>query len=108
MEPLEQASTEIKISEKLSDAVDISLPNGNEHGNDYGNDNGNDNGNESKKNKVAILDAIRKRPKITLDELVIVTGKSKRTISRETKEMQEEGTLRRIGSARAGHWEATD
>ena len=96
----------IGVSVEKSDAAGLSLPNGNDFGN--GNDNGNDNGNELKKNKAVILDLIRSKPHITLDELVIVTGKSKRTLSRETKEMQEEGTLRRLGSARAGYWEVND
>jgi len=73
--------------------VDISLPNGN------------DSGNELKKNKAIILGAIKNNPHITLDELVIVTGKSKCTISHETKEMQLAGNLRRTGSARTGSWE---
>ena len=93
----------------IIDVVDSSLPNGNDRGNDNGYDrsidNGIDNGYEFKKNKKVIFDAIRNKPHITLDELVILTGKSKRTISRETKEMQEDGTLRRIGSTRAGYWE---
>ena len=84
------------------------MPNGNDEGNDNGNDRGNNKGNELRKNKAVILDAIRNKPHITLDELVIVTGKSKRTISREMKEMQMVGTLRRIGSARAGSWEVLD
>ena len=33
-----------------------------------------------------------------------VTGKSQRTISRELKEYQEAGLLRREGSRKAGHW----
>ena len=98
-------ASDTRVPNGISDTEDLSLPNGNDCGNDCGNDNGNDNGNDLKKNKEAILSAIRNKPDITLGELVIVTGKSKRTISRETKEMQEQGILRRIGSARAGSWE---
>jgi ATP-dependent DNA helicase RecG len=82
----------IANKEELLETDDLSLPYGNE------------NGNEVKKSKEAILDAIKKKPHITLDELVVATGKSKRSISRVTKEMQGEGLLQRIGSARAGHW----
>ena len=83
----------LEVTENSPNTVGLSLPNGN------------DNGNDLNKSKQAILEAIRKKPQITLDQLVIVTGISKRTISRSTKELQESGTIRRIGSARAGYWE---
>ena len=75
-------------------AKGYSSPNGNESGNDNGND-----------NSVLILNSIFANPKITLDMIVAQTGLSKRTVSRETKAMQETGTLKRVGSARSGHWE---
>jgi len=75
-------------------AKGYSSPNGNESGNDNGND-----------NSVLILNSIFANPKITLDMIVAQTGLSKRTVSRETKIMQETGILRRVGSARSGHWE---
>ena len=75
-------------------AKGYSLPNGNEVGNEKGND-----------NSVLILNSISANSQITLDMIVEQTGLAKRTVSRETKAMQESGILKRIGSARAGYWE---
>ena len=67
-----------------------------------GNENGNESGNE---NAAAILQAIANNSTITLDAIAQQTGLSKRTVSRETKALQETGKLKRIGGARGGHWE---
>ena len=75
----------------------FSLPLGNENGNESGND-----------NFTMIIEVIKSNPNITLDDLVSQTGIAKRTLSRELKRMQENETLRRVGSARAGHWEIVE
>ena len=72
----------------------FSLPNGNESGNEFGNEAAD-----------AILRAIEQNPAITLDAISQQTGIPKRTVSRETKALQEAGRLKRIGGARGGHWE---
>jgi predicted HTH transcriptional regulator len=78
-------------------AEGFSLPIGNENGNDVGNE---------KSDK--ILKRITQDPRIKLDEIVAQTGISKRTVSREMKKMQEDGLLKRVGSARSGHWEIVE
>ncbi len=47
---------------------------------------------------------IMDNPSITIDELVVLTGKSRRTITRYIKQLQEEGRLKRIGSDKKGYW----
>ena len=48
---------------------------------------------------------IKANPKITLDELALKLNKSRRTISRMIKKLQEEGIISRIGSDKTGYWE---
>ena len=50
------------------------------------------------------LDVIRDYPDATLQRLVELTGKSQRTLSRELKEYQLAGCLRREGSRKYGRW----
>ncbi|MEI3535324.1 MAG: RNA-binding domain-containing protein [Bacilli bacterium] len=79
--------------------------NGNENGNENGNKNGNENGNEKiGKIEEEILTAISKNPSINLDELVSLTNKGKRTISRYLKELQNKNYIIREGSNRKGKW----
>lgn len=52
----------------------------------------------------AILSAIKKNPRITVREFVEDLGVSKNTVLRILKELQENGTIMREGSARKGHW----
>jgi predicted HTH transcriptional regulator len=68
-----------------------------------GDENGVDNGVE--KNKSLILNAISENPKTTQTKIADITGLSTRTVSREIKNLRDSGTLRRIGSDRAGYWE---
>jgi len=70
------------------------LPNGNESGNEFGNETAN-----------TILQVIEQDTTITLDSISQQTGIPKRTVSRETKALQEAEKLKRIGGARGGHWE---
>ncbi|MDH4201155.1 MAG: winged helix-turn-helix transcriptional regulator [Spirochaetia bacterium] len=48
---------------------------------------------------------IKANPKITIDELAVKLQKSRRTITRVIKKLQEEGIISRIGSDKAGHWQ---
>lgn len=48
---------------------------------------------------------IKANPKITLDELAAAIGKSRRTVARQIKQLQEDGVIRRVGSDKTGHWE---
>ena len=50
------------------------------------------------------LDLLRYNPTATIPDLIEVTGKSQSTISRELKEYQESGLLRREGSKKTGRW----
>lgn len=52
-----------------------------------------------------IIDAIRLNPKISLDELASLIGKSKRTIQRIIKNSNQ---IKRIGPDKGGHWEIID
>jgi ATP-dependent DNA helicase RecG len=48
---------------------------------------------------------INDNPSITMDCLSEKTGYSRRTVTRQLKELQENGTIKRIGSRKTGHWE---
>ena len=48
---------------------------------------------------------IRLNPKITLEELADQLNKSRRTISRIIKKLQDDGIISRIGSDKAGYWQ---
>ena len=67
-----------------------------------GDDNGVDVGIES--NATLILKEIAGDPKITQKFIAKNTGLSLRTVSREIRNLRDLGTLRRVGSDRAGYW----
>lgn len=48
---------------------------------------------------------IKSNPKITLDELALKLNKSRRTVTRTIKKLQEEGIISRNGSDKTGYWE---
>jgi len=50
------------------------------------------------------LDMIKSNPEATIPQLAQMTGKSQRTISRELKEYQEAGLIRRDGAKKNGKW----
>ena len=52
----------------------------------------------------SVLDILKYNPKATIPDLTEATGKGQRTISRELKEYQDAGLLRREGSRKTGHW----
>ena len=73
-------------------------------GNDFGNNNGNDFGNENQSdNAERILKIMKDTPHITIDQIVAVTGISKRTVSRLIKELKEKNIVRREGT-KNGTW----
>ena len=50
------------------------------------------------------IDLLKYNPTATIPDLVEVTGKSQSTISRELREYQKTGLLRREGSRKTGRW----
>ena len=52
----------------------------------------------------SILDVLKYNQTATIPDLVEVTGKSQRTISRELREYQDAGLLEREGSRKSGRW----
>ena len=50
------------------------------------------------------LDVINENPTATIPQLAELTGKSQSTISREIKEYQSAGLLRREGARKKGNW----
>ena len=51
-----------------------------------------------------VLDFIKEHLNATIEQMMIVTGKSKRTVNRAVKSLKEGGYLERIGSDKAGAW----
>jgi ATP-dependent DNA helicase RecG len=73
-------------------------------GNDFGNNNGNDSGNENQSdNAECILKIMKETPHATIDQIVSVTGISKRTVSRIIKELKGKDIIRREGT-KNGTW----
>jgi ATP-dependent DNA helicase RecG len=56
----------------------------------------------------SVLIHIKENPKITQRELCDILGKSRATITRAVKELQESGMLIRVDSRKNGHWEVTE
>jgi predicted HTH transcriptional regulator len=52
----------------------------------------------------SLLNILKYNPTATIPDLIEVSGKSQSTISRELKEYQEVGLLKREGSRRSGRW----
>ena len=52
----------------------------------------------------SILNILKYNPAATIPDLIEATGKSQRTISRELREYQDAGLLRREGSRKTGRW----
>ena len=48
---------------------------------------------------------LKENSNITVDELAVTIGKSRRTVARQIKKLQEDGIIRRVGSDKTGHWE---
>jgi len=50
------------------------------------------------------VNLIKANPKITMDELAMNLNKSRRTVTRIIKKLQDEGIISRVGSDKTGHW----
>ena len=62
----------------------------------------------SPKTENLILTHISKDSFITTEQLGFVLGISKRAVLRQISKLKVQGRLRRVGSARGGHWEVSD
>ena len=51
-----------------------------------------------------ILEELLKNPQLTSAELSIVINKSKRTVERYVKTLQEKGYIERVGANKTGYW----
>jgi ATP-dependent DNA helicase RecG len=58
----------------------------------------------SVKTSVKILEAIESNDQITIPEIAETIGVTTRSIERNLQNLQQEGKLVRIGSAKGGHW----
>ena len=52
-----------------------------------------------------IITVLSKAPKTTINELVEITGMSRRGIEDMLKRMKQSGKIRRVGATKGGHWE---
>lgn len=59
----------------------------------------------SQKTSQKIISLMKENPYITTQEIADYIGISRRNISRHIKRMQDNGTIRRIGPDKGGHWE---
>lgn len=59
----------------------------------------------SEKNASTTLAALQRSPGLTIAQLAKQLNVSTRTIERHLKSLQKQGLLKRIGTARGGHWE---
>lgn len=55
-----------------------------------------------------ILNAIRQNSKVSATEIAMKLGISSRAVEKRIKTMRENGTIRRVGPDRGGHWEIID
>ena len=54
-----------------------------------------------------IVNLIKTNQKITIDEIAVALNKSKSTISRKIKQLQDDEVIARVGSDKSGHWAVT-
>ncbi|MFA6569584.1 MAG: winged helix-turn-helix transcriptional regulator, partial [Victivallales bacterium] len=54
------------------------------------------------------VNLIKANQRITIDELALKLNKSRRTVTRIIKKLQEDGVVSRIGSDKTGHWQVKD
>lgn len=62
-------------------------------------------GKVSGKIPLAIIEALQQNSKLTIPDLATHINVSSRTIERQIKKLQQQGVLKRIGSAKTGHWQ---
>ena len=51
-----------------------------------------------------IIELMQQTPEITIDKIVIQTGKSRRTVIRRIQKLKNEGLIERIGGDKGGYW----
>jgi Fic family protein len=54
---------------------------------------------------LALIQALQQNPELTIPTLATQLGVSSRTIERHLQKLQQQGALKRIGSAKGGHWQ---
>ena len=59
-------------------------------------------------NQKKILEAVKKNPYVTLDNLSEKIGISRKSIAANVKKLQEAGMLKRQGANKNGYWEVQD
>ena len=59
----------------------------------------------NQKSNQKILAAMKENPSVTIKELQVITGLSESGVKKNIRKMQTEGTIKRIGGAKGGHWE---
>jgi predicted HTH transcriptional regulator len=52
-----------------------------------------------------VLEAMKENPQIKNEELIIMLGKGRATITRSIKRLREAGLVVRVGAKKNGHWE---
>ena len=62
----------------------------------------------SEKSSEIIFDAIKNNSRISAKELSIRLGISPRAVEKRLAQLKKTGILKRIGSAKGGHWELID
>jgi DeoR/GlpR family transcriptional regulator of sugar metabolism len=61
--------------------------------------------NVSGKVALLIIQALQQTPTLTILALATQINVSSRTIERHLKKLQQQGVLKRVGSAKSGHWQ---
>ncbi|WP_257670912.1 HTH domain-containing protein [Parapedobacter tibetensis] len=55
-----------------------------------------------------IFDAVKKNKNITIEDLVLLTNVSRRTVTRDLDKLKRMGRIRRIGADKGGYWEVDE
>ena len=59
-------------------------------------------------NQQKIIDAIKKNPYVTQEELADIIGITKKSITANMKKLQNSGLIKRIGANKNGHWQVNE
>ena len=68
---------------------------------------GKSSGKGSGKNEQKLLALLSETPSMTIPELAEILGISTRAVEKQIARLRQNGQLRRIGSARGGHWQVS-
>ena len=55
-----------------------------------------------------IFGAIKKNNRITIEDLVLLTNVSRRTVTRNLDKLKGLGRIKRVGSDKSGYWEVSE